>query len=191
MCMFPNCCTVLWRAINLANNPDGKAQVNSLRTRLWKVVDSFNGEWDQWFKKIEMLLVQLMHLGKQINDSEFRDHFFTALRKSNDWKTWVEMQEAKPPVPGYLELKSLGLAKWTQLHNGNLHVLFGDAVNVSEKKEKVATILAREHVLKNCHNPDCPHDHDGLVWCSYHGKWTSHKREHCEMLKSDIAIRNS
>eukprot|EP00961_Rhodomonas_salina_P276738 3739470-Rhodomonas_salina.1 len=172
---------MLWRLIQLANNPDGEAQINSLSTGLWSVVDSFNGEWTEWFKKIDTLRVQLTNLGEQINEREFREHFFTVLRKSTDWKTWVEMQEAKRPVPGYFELKSLGQAKWTQLHSGNLKILFGtNSTNV--KKEKAATISAREHLPKNCHNPDCPHDHDGLVWCSYHGKWTSHKRENCKML---------
>eukprot|EP00961_Rhodomonas_salina_P075569 1014035-Rhodomonas_salina.1 len=62
----PNCGSMLWRAILLANNPDGEAHINSLRAGLWAIVDSFKGEWIKWFKKIELLRVQLSNMGEQL-----------------------------------------------------------------------------------------------------------------------------
>eukprot|EP00961_Rhodomonas_salina_P075601 1014538-Rhodomonas_salina.1 len=81
----------------MANNPDGEAHINSLRAGLWAIVDSFKGEWIEWFKKIELLRVQLSNMGEQLSDREFREHLFTALRKYDDWKGWVEIQESKRP----------------------------------------------------------------------------------------------
>eukprot|EP00961_Rhodomonas_salina_P211633 2857743-Rhodomonas_salina.3 len=50
---FPNCCSMLWRAILMANNPDCEEHINSLRAGLWSIVDSFKGKWIKWFKKID------------------------------------------------------------------------------------------------------------------------------------------
>eukprot|EP00961_Rhodomonas_salina_P116345 1565762-Rhodomonas_salina.1 len=47
----------------------------------------------------------------------------------------------------------------------------------------------QQHIPKNCKDQHCKHDHEGLTYCTYHGKWTNHIRNGCEMLKFDIALQ--
>eukprot|EP00961_Rhodomonas_salina_P173322 2337444-Rhodomonas_salina.1 len=96
-------------------------------------------------------MVQLNNIGESVTDREFREHLYREVRKQKEWSNWVEMQEAKRPQPGYLELRSLGQAKWTLLHPGDLNAILG--LDGAVKKEAANTISSREHIPKNCHNP--------------------------------------
>eukprot|EP00961_Rhodomonas_salina_P033087 445569-Rhodomonas_salina.1 len=56
-----------------------------------------------------------------------------------------------------------------------------DSVNYMAEKQ--------QHILKNCKDGWCKLDHKGLTYCMYHGKWTNHIQDRCEMFKSDIALQ--
>eukprot|EP00961_Rhodomonas_salina_P221869 3000152-Rhodomonas_salina.3 len=66
---FANCGTMLWRQIYTENNPDGKAQTNSLRAALKKQIAKFQGEWKAWIQLVETITVQLECLGEPFSDS--------------------------------------------------------------------------------------------------------------------------
>eukprot|EP00286_Rhodomonas_abbreviata_P008122 CAMPEP_0181343174 /NCGR_PEP_ID=MMETSP1101-20121128/31437_1 /TAXON_ID=46948 /ORGANISM="Rhodomonas abbreviata, Strain Caron Lab Isolate" /LENGTH=1673 /DNA_ID=CAMNT_0023454769 /DNA_START=92 /DNA_END=5115 /DNA_ORIENTATION=- len=181
---FPNCGSMLWRSIYLANNPDGEEQTNSLRAGMKAKIASFKGEWDNWIKDIEILQTQLIHLNEPFSEREFRELIFMATAKVSGWETWTEMKLGSRPPLNFYQIKQAGQAKWAALHQGevtDLLTLGGD-----KKKEMVAFAA---YNYKNCKDAHCTHDHGDLKYCSYHGKWTGHVRENCQMLKEDIALQ--
>mmetsp|Transcript_61772 Transcript_61772/g.127702 ORF Transcript_61772/g.127702 Transcript_61772/m.127702 type:complete len:1753 (+) Transcript_61772:15-5273(+) len=193
---FPNCGSMLWRAIYLENNPDGEAQTNSLRAGMRKKIAKFNGEWNEWIEHIELINTQLTHLGEPFPDREFRELMFKAIKTSPGWANWVELQMDKRPAPTFHQLKLLGQSKWAELHEGDISSLIpadkkkeSASMAVEETETAAAVSSSAGHNPKNCKNANCKHDHGDLTFCSYHGKWTGHVRERCNMLKEDISLQ--
>jgi hypothetical protein len=182
-----NCGSLLWRTIHTANNPDGEEQLTSLRSAMTKLISSFSGEWEKWVEKIDNLQTQLTHLNEPFTDREFREHIFKATRKVQGWDNWTENKKGLRPALTYYEIKSAGRSKWAELNEGDISFMVDTSSDT--KKEKAAMVFQGNHNPKNCKDAACTLDHNGLEWCSYHGKWTGHSRQNCQMLRDDIALQ--
>eukprot|EP00961_Rhodomonas_salina_P202812 2736208-Rhodomonas_salina.1 len=101
------------------------------------------------------------------------------MEKLPSWKTWVEVQRESRPVLTFNNIRLKGAAKWINIHAGTKP----EAANSAQQGNST-------HEPRNCKDANCRHDHPGLVWCSYHQKWTSHDRLACHLLKQDITLQH-
>jgi hypothetical protein len=76
---------------------------------------------------IDTLLLKLDWLSTPSPDDEFREHIYSAMCKAIGWETWVELMEQAQPNNSFLEIRTMGQARWTAMHPSNLKVLLGNA----------------------------------------------------------------
>eukprot|EP00961_Rhodomonas_salina_P004793 65193-Rhodomonas_salina.1 len=176
----PLCWAELWGKILALCNPDEESLVQFYQTMMKTQIASFNWEWEEWIKEIELIKTVLSDLGVPFADREFREHMYPAMEKLPFWKTWVEVQSETRPVLAFNDIRTKGAAKWIR----------DRARAKPEAANSVQQHGSSSHEQRNCKDANCPHDHPSLVWCSYHQKWTSHDHLACHLLKQDIALQH-
>jgi hypothetical protein len=139
---------------------------------------------------IERIQTQLVNLNDPFTDREFRELIYKATAVENDWKTWTQIMQSKRPALSFDQLKVEGQGQWALLHEGDIASIVPTTEPVKKETTTVNFFSTKKHDDRNCVVAGCPEDHGDLVWCSYHAKWTGHKRDKWDMLRADISLQN-